>query len=120
MAVQQERGKSGETYAAHYLRANGYEILAMNWRAGRAEVDIIAKTERCFCFVEVKTRSSTAYGNPEQFVTATKQRLLIDAAEAYLEKETTDFEVRFDVISIVLTANQPELTHFEDAFGSEW
>ncbi len=118
-------GERGEAIAAEFLEAQGYKILAQQYRYERAEVDLV-----CFepaaryqdggelVFVEVKTRSGTGYGRPEDAVTEVKQHHVIRAAKAYLhEQRMTGTPCRFDVIAIVLRAGQaPEITHFKDAF----
>ena len=65
---------------------------------------------------EVKTRKSNFFGEPEEFVTRQKQKHLIKAANAYIEKNNLDLEVRFDIISIILSGNEQKIFHIEDAF----
>jgi len=121
MAKHNELGKKGELLAIDFLKGKGYQILESNWQFSRAEIDIIAKHEEVLIFVEVKTRSDDAFGQPEEFVTPKKERLMMDAASAYMEKINHDWEIRFDIIS-VLHKNERDIkiTHFEDAFFSEW
>lgn len=117
MAKQQEVGNRGEDIATKYLSDLGWSILERNWRYKKAEVDVIAKQNQCIIFVEVKTKSYAFYGNPEEQVSQRKERLLIDAAYNYMEKIKHEGEIRFDIISILMDANnQPILTHFKDAF----
>lgn len=117
MAVHNETGKFGEEVAAKYLAHKGYEILDVNWVFGKAEVDIIAFYANTLIFIEVKTRSSVAFGSPEDFVSAAKQRMLEQAAQAYIEVMEREGEIRFDIISVLLTKDkQFKITHIEDAF----
>jgi len=117
MAKHLETGKKGEQIAADFLRKKGYEILEMNWRHRRAEVDIIAKKAEIVIFVEVKTRTDDAFGNPASFVNAKKERFLANAANAYMEKIGHYDEIRFDIIGIVIwSSERMEIQHFEDAF----
>lgn len=117
MAAHNELGKLGEKLAANYLTANGYTILARNWRVNRAEVDIIARIDETLIFVEVKTRSTDYFGAPEEFVTKRKKRLLAGAASAYMQQEGHEWAFRFDIISIVMKlGDSPKLEHYEDAF----
>ena len=117
MAKHNETGKHGEDLATNYLRQLGYMILETNWRFSRAEVDIIAKDDEILVFVEVKTRSSTYFGQPEEFVTPKKERFMADAASVFMEKIGHDWEIRFDIISVILeNPNKPEINHFKDAF----
>ena len=117
MSRHNEFGKKGEEIARDYLELKGYMILAQNWRFRKAEVDIIAKKGPSLIFVEVKARSSENYGTPESFVTEKKQRLLSVAASAYMDKYNYDWEIRFDIISIVKESHhRHKIKHFEDAF----
>ena len=117
MAQHNELGQLGEQLAANFLQANGYTILARNWRVNRVEIDIIAELNDTLIFVEVKTRSSDFFGAPETAVTKRKKRLLAAAASAYMEQSGHDWAIRFDIISIVLQLGEaPKLEHFEDAF----
>ena len=77
------QGFAGEDMAAKLLQEKGYKILARNWRCGHLEVDIIAETDDYLVIVEVKTRKSAAFGEPEVFVDRQKQRNLIRAAMCY-------------------------------------
>lgn len=117
MAQQHETGKAGEELARQFLEGEGYRILEANWRYSRAEVDIIAMDGPVLVFVEVKTRSTDAFGRPEEFVSRRKQKLLAMAAGAYMEAIGHDWEVRFDVIAILYRSEVDfELQHLKDAF----
>lgn len=117
MAKHNDTGRLGEQIAANYLADKGCAILHTNWRAGRAEVDIIALHGDRLIFAEVKTRRSTGYGFPEEAVTKTKQAALSKAANAYLEQFPSYGSVRFDIISVVLQGDAVlELIHLEDCF----
>jgi putative endonuclease len=110
-------GKSGEEIARRYLVEKGYQIVAVNWRYRRAEIDIIASKPGWLIFVEVKTRSGTFYGSPDQFVDRRKQRLIVDAAVVFMNRTGFPNEFRFDIISIVFkNPGEYGLRHFEDAF----
>jgi len=117
MAKHLEIGQLGESLALQLLEQKGYDILETNWRFSRAEVDIIAKENEILVFVEVKTRSYDYFGKPDAFVTDYKQKLLLDAAAMYMQEIEHDWEIRFDVISVLLEENrEPFLQHFKDAF----
>jgi len=117
MAKHIELGKKGEEIAINHLIDKGYTILETNWRYKRAEVDIIAKEGQTLVFVEVKTRSTEIWGQPALAVTPKKERLLVDASGVYMEQINHDWEVRFDIISIVIINDQyKEIKHFKDAF----
>jgi putative endonuclease len=117
MAAHNELGEKGERLAIQYLVKLGYQILETNWRYSRAEVDIIAMDGPVLVFLEVKTRATAAFGRPEEFITARKERLLTDAAHAYIDQVNHEWEVRFDFISIIFRSDDDyEVEHFKDAF----
>jgi putative endonuclease len=102
MAHHNELGKLGEKLAAVYLLKNGYEILAQNYYFDKAEIDIIAKKgEDTLVVVEVKTRNSDFFGDPQEFVTPSKIKLLVKAANEYVISNDLDMEVRFDIIAVI-------------------
>ncbi len=116
MAAHNELGKNGERMAKELLLQKGYEILDENWVHERAEIDLIAYLNGNIIFVEVKTRSSTGFGLPEDFVNKAKQQLMAAAADAYIEIMNHEGEVRFDIISILFNRNNYTINHIEDAF----
>ena len=116
MAQHNILGKNGEDLAASHLENKGYVILEKNWRYNKAEVDIIASAEGFVVIVEVKTRATDYYGKPEEAVTKNKQRLLCEAANAYVQLKDMDKEVRFDIVSIISNGQQTKLHHIIDAF----
>lgn len=116
MADHNDLGSLGEELAVRHLRDKGYQILATNWRFGKDEIDIIAETTDYLVIVEVKTRQTFAFGEPEVFVNQAKQRFLVRAAQAYLEKNNVEKETRFDIVSIVINNTSRKINHIEDAF----
>ncbi|MEM9886216.1 MAG: YraN family protein [Bacteroidota bacterium] len=121
MAKNKEIGERGEQIAVDFLEAKDYKILERNWRFSRAEVDIIAMDGEVLVFLEVKTRSYTFFGEPAAFVTEKKEALMIDAAHVYMEKIGHEWEIRFDIIGIVLPKQgETDIRHFEDAFFPTW
>lgn len=115
--VQEDKlqsGKRGEDLAASYLEKKGYIILERNYRYRRGEIDLIAKKENLLVFVEVKLRSKTFFGQPEDAVDEKKAEKVLTTAENYIFETDWNGEVRYDIISIV---DKKELVHFEDAFG---
>ena len=109
-------GKEGERLAANFLMQKGFEVVSRNFRYRRAEIDLIVRREDWLLFIEVKTRSSSAYGEPEEAVTAKKVRMMYDAAEEYIYSIDWKGHVRFDIVSVKL-GNPPEIMHFEDAIN---
>lgn len=121
MSKNNETGAKGEQIATDFLSAKNYKILERNWRFSRAEIDIIAMHGDILVFVEVKTRSYTFFGEPEAFVTEKKEQLMIDAAHVYMSHIHHDWEIRFDIVGIVLPEiGNPSIKHFEDAFFPSW
>ena len=116
MAEHNKKGVEGEQIAQKYLSNLDYKILETNWRFQKAEVDIIAKEHNFLVFVEVKCRSSNIFGDPQTFVSEKKQMLFKDAAEGYLELKDLDYEIRFDIISVILSSQKAKIEHFKDAF----
>lgn len=116
MAAHNDFGKLGEELAVNYLTGKGYEILERNWHNIHKEIDIIAKDGDELVIVEVKARQTDEYGDPDIAVTKKKQRMLIAAANAYIQKNGLDIETRFDIVSIVFKNEEPVIEHIEDAF----
>jgi len=119
MAKHNELGKQGELIACQFLQEKGFEIVETNFRLEKDEIDIIAKDGGILVFVEVKTRSTDYFGEPEIAVGAKKEEFLIRAAENYLISNNLDLEIRFDIISIVLNSKQKKIRHIVDAFYAE-
>jgi len=117
MAEHNQTGKKGENIALQLLHHKGYTILKSNWRFGRTEIDIIADKNGLLVFVEVKTRTSDAFGDPALAVTPRKEQLLYEAAGAFMEQHKREGAFRFDIISVTLHKDGfPDITHYEDAF----
>jgi putative endonuclease len=116
MAEHNDLGKRGEELAAEYLAKKGYRILEKNWRMGRNEIDIIAMDGKFLVVAEVKTRTSAAFGEPEMAVTREKQRALIRAANTYVRYKNIHSEVRFDILSVIISKSSEQIHHIEDAF----
>jgi len=116
MAEHNELGKLGETLAVEFLQKNGYEILETNWVFQKAEIDIIAQKNTLLAAIEVKTRSSIAFGLPQDFVKPKKIQLLVKAVNEYVISNDLDLEVRFDIIAISKTEKGFSVEHLENAF----
>lgn len=117
MALHNDFGSRGEELAKAFLEKSGYEILEQNWTFKKSEIDLIAYIRPKIVFVEVKTRSSAAFGQPEDFVNLAKQRQMAKAAEEYIYLMNHQGEIRFDVIAILVDANgNHSLRHIPDAF----
>ncbi|AVM49749.1 YraN family protein [Capnocytophaga sp. oral taxon 878] len=116
MAVHNDFGKEGEEDAVNFLLGEGHTILERNFRFGHAEIDVITLKDEVVHIVEVKTRTSSAYGEPESFVNKQKVELLVKAANFYVEKMDLDREVQFDIVSIVKNNVEFTINYIEDAF----
>ncbi|ANW97274.1 hypothetical protein AXE80_13660 [Wenyingzhuangia fucanilytica] len=116
MATHNDLGHLGEALATEYLIKQDYTILDKNWRYLKAEIDIIALKNNVLTIIEVKTRSTDFFGNPEEFITKSKIKLLINAADAYVQKRNLDLEVRFDIIAIVKNKHETKIEHIKEAF----
>ena len=120
MAQHNLLGNKGEMLASRYLLDKGYAVLHHNWRSGHKEIDIIAKELDTLVFVEVKSRTSEEFGNAFDAVTDKKIRLLISAAQAYLQKYEIDLKFRFDIITVIGDSEPYKIEHIVDAFYPEW
>jgi putative endonuclease len=116
MAQHNELGKKGEQLAVNYLQENNYKIVERNYRFDKAEVDIIAKKKDILAIIEVKTRSSTEFGNPQDFVKPKQIQRLVKAVDEYVTVNDLDLEIRFDIIAIVKEKNNYTIEHLKDAF----
>lgn len=116
MAKHNELGKKGEQLAVDHLLKNGYEIVERNYRFEKAEVDIIARSNDTLAIIEVKTRSSADFGNPQDFVKPKQIKNLVKAVDAYVNDNALDVEVRFDIVAIVKQGKGFDIEHLEDAF----
>jgi putative endonuclease len=116
MAEHNDLGKKGEEIAAGYLEKKGYQILEKNWRQWKNEIDVIAMDGKYLVIIEVKTRQSNYFGEPETAVTRDKQRALIRAANAYVRYKNISCEVRFDILSIIVSKSSEHIHHIVDAF----
>ncbi len=118
---QQELGRRGEDAAAAYLERAGLTVVDRNWRCKSGEVDLVALDGSEIVFVEVKTRKTTATGQPEEAVTPTKQRRYRRIAQAYVQEAgLSDVDARFDVISLLVVADDRALLrHHRNAFVPE-
>ena len=96
-------GARGEALTAGYLEQQGYTVQERNYRCRSGEIDLIVRQGSALAFVEVKTRTSTARGEPREYVTAAKQRRLRSAAMHYLmlHPEAENLRLRFDVAEVI-------------------
>lgn len=111
----QSPGIAGEEAAETWLAQSGYLILERNLRLARGEIDLVAQRGDTLAFIEVKT-SSGSRGAPEDRVTPQKQSRITSAATAYLSRHPSSLAPRFDVVTVQLGDEKPEVRHFPHAF----
>jgi putative endonuclease len=118
MAAKDDLGRRGENLATDHLLATGYSIIERNWRCSQGEIDIVACRNGEIVFVEVKTRSSLAYGHPLEAITVAKLARLRRLAGAWCRAHPdVRAEVRIDAIAIVApTRGLVEIEHLERVF----
>ena len=117
MANHNDLGKLAEDLAAEFLLKNGFKILARNFRYQKAEIDIITEKDSLTIIIEVKARSTDVFNLPQEAVNKRKIKLIVSAANHYMEEFNRNQEVRFDIIS-VLPDEKGKLIieHITDAF----
>jgi putative endonuclease len=97
----QELGRQGEQEAYRFLRRQGYQVVARNFRSRRGEVDLIGWDRDILCFVEVKTRIDTGHGRPEEAVTQFKQGQILNASLDYLHQANLHgVNTRYDIVAV--------------------
>ena len=110
-------GRRGERAAEKHLRRNGYRIVARNFRAAGAEIDLVAIDGDTLVFVEVKTRRSRAAGAPEEAVDERKQKRMRRAAEVFARRYRADeIEMRFDIVAVDASGKRLEIELLRNAF----
>jgi putative endonuclease len=116
---RRHRGQLGEQIAVDYLQRQGYRIQQRNYRCRRGEIDIIAWDGATLVFIEVKTKSDTAFGAPQAMVDRRKQRTITHVAMLYVQQcQLQNTALRFDVVAITLLADgSPEVMHVPAAFS---
>lgn len=119
MRAKDETGRWGEAAAARYLAAKGFEIVERNWRCNAGELDIVARDGTALVFCEVKTRSSTEYGDPAEAVIGRKASRIRTLAGRWLADHPGIHapDLRFDVVAVLRPAvGEPTLRHLPGAF----
>jgi putative endonuclease len=114
---RKQLGDAGEQAAVEMLERSGYRVVARNFRCPQGEVDVVAERGDLLCFVEVRTRSTAAWGDPSHTVSWAKQRKVTRAALQYLFTHgaaARDRMIRFDVVSVVGAS----VEHIPDAFDA--
>ena len=108
-------GKRGEEEAEKYLKNIGYKILSKNFRCKVGEIDIIAYDQNCFVFVEVKTRSSTLWGEPAESIRRKKLNSIIKTSQYYLLlNKKTQSRYRIDAIEVFFSEGRFGINHIKN------
>jgi putative endonuclease len=98
---RKQLGALGEKIAIEFLKGHGYKIRETNFRCSLGEIDIVAEKEKCLVFVEVRTKTSSEFGTPEESITIAKKRKLISLALTYLQShEDLSLLWRIDVVAV--------------------
>jgi len=116
MAAHNELGKKGEELAVEFLLKKGYKIVSRNFKFQKTEVDIIARKGKTLAIIEVKTRSTPDFGDPQEFVKAKQIQNLVKAVDYFVDEHDLDVDVRFDIVAIIKNKAGTRLEHLEDAF----
>lgn len=116
MAQHNQTGKDGEKMAVDYFIQLGYEILHQNWRHKNWEIDIIASKNKRLHIIEVKTRTSTLFGHPEDGMDNRKMQYLINAAEEYMYQHPQWNQLQFDILAITILPAKTEFFLIEDVY----
>lgn len=119
--ARQALGKKGEAAARAYLERRGVRILAANYACAAGEIDLVGREREALLFIEVKTRTSEAFGPPQLAVHQRKQRQIVRAAQWYLaERRLPEVACRFDVVAVTfLDDERPQIQWVRDAFPAE-
>ena len=109
-------GQAGEDIARRYLEERGYALLEANYRCRWGEVDLVMEHEGSVVFVEVRTKRNSAFGTPEESVTATKRKRLTATAYTYLQEHALDVPFHIDLVAIALNTRGvvQRVTHLEN------
>ena len=110
-------GKKGEDIAVAYLKGKGYRIVERNYKCRLGEIDIVAKDGDAIVFVEVKSRKSEEFGDPQLAVGLEKQKKISKISLTYLkEKHLYPCNARFDVVAIKMLPDGSTIELIQNAF----
>jgi putative endonuclease len=121
-SARQQLGRNGERFAAGWLEARGYRIVALTWRCPSGELDLVGERDGELVFIEVRTRRGREMGAPEEAITRTKRLRLIAAAQEYLAAlGSPERPFRMDVVAVELAPSGRlfDVRHYPNSVGSE-
>jgi putative endonuclease len=102
LAEHLRQGRLGERIAGRFLIRQGFDILARRFHGRAGEVDLVGLENQTLVFVEVKTRASSEFGDPWEFVDWRKQQSLRRVAEEFIARyDLGNYAYRFDIVSVV-------------------
>jgi putative endonuclease len=116
-SLKANHGRLGEDLAHRFLRARGCIVVARNYRppSGHGEIDLVVRHLEKLVFVEVKTRDTAEFGEPDRAVDVEKRFHLTRAAHDYARRAGVEWQhVRFDIVSVILSPRRIEW--LRDAF----
>jgi putative endonuclease len=117
-------GRLGEEKAGEFLRRAGFKKVVSNYRCRLGEIDLVAMEGETLVFVEVKSKTGTFHGRPEEMITSAKRRRLTMLARFFLaERGWLRRPARFDVVTVDWERDREgAVTHYRDAFpaSSPW
>lgn len=118
MAAKDDLGRRGEAIAAQHLAASGLRVIDRNWRCQQGEIDLVLHDGDELVFVEVKTRSSVAFGHPFEAITAQKLARLRRLAAAWCEAHPGSHDrIRIDAVAVIAPADgDPSVEHLKRVF----
>lgn len=118
MSDSYQFGKEAEEIAKAYLVQEGYKILAQNYFVQKAEIDLIAQKGDLVIVVEVKARKHDTLTEPEAAITSKKMKLLVKAADHYMQQSNLNLEVQFDILALLKTGTNWSIKHLKNAFDA--
>ncbi len=117
MAAKDELGARGERIAERHLLRRGLTLLDRNWRCAQGEIDLVLRDGDETVFVEVKTRSSVAFGHPLEAITSAKLARLRRLAGAWCEAHPGAGHIRIDAVAVIAPRDLPAIVeHLERVF----
>lgn len=118
MAAKDALGRRGEAIAARHLMQAGFSVVEKNWRCPQGEIDIVARDGDELVFVEVKTRSSVAFGHPLETITAVKLARLRRLAAAWCDAHPGHhYDLRIDAVAVIAPSVGPiQVEHLRRVF----
>jgi len=118
MAAKDELGRRGERLAEQYLEARGYRLIERNWRCRHGEIDLVMRGGDVIAFVEVKTRTSTAFGHPLEAITPVKLARMRRLAGLWREAHPDERgRIRIDAVAVLAPRDHaPSIDHLVGVF----